>query len=199
MVEQHQRRRVEAGDLTGDLRSDPAAAAGDEHALSFEQLPDRLEVDVDGVTAEQVLDLEIPQVAQPRHPVDPRRRGADHANGNAGLGSDVGDLAQQLRRCLGDGEQHLVGVVVLDHPCEVGGAAGDGHLVHDAAPQGRVVIDHRDGHQPELGVVAQLAAAPPRRCHRPRRRRRARRARRGRRSAGRRTVVTGSARGRTGR
>ena len=71
VIEEHQSRGGELGNLPGDLRTDPSPAASDEHALAGEQLSHRREVDRYLVATEEVFDLEVAQVAQVRHPVYP--------------------------------------------------------------------------------------------------------------------------------
>ncbi len=191
VVEQHQARGRELGHLPRDLGTDPAAAAGHEHAPAREQLPNWREVDRHLVTTEEVFDPQVAQVAQMRHRVHPRRRRGQHPHGDPRLLGGFRHPSQHFRRRRRDRVEHLVHVAVADDPREIVDATRDRDAVDLAAAQRRIVVDGDDGHETELWALAHF---PERRGARARRRRRSRRVRRscGHRSGGRRTVATGS-------
>ena len=58
VVEEHELRRCDPGDLAAELRSDRAARARDEHHLACQVARDRSEVDLDRLAPENVLDLD---------------------------------------------------------------------------------------------------------------------------------------------
>ena len=62
VVDEHELRRPDAGDLAAELGADRAAGAGDEHDLAREVVGDRREVDLDRLAAEHVLDLDGAQL-----------------------------------------------------------------------------------------------------------------------------------------
>ena len=63
VVDEHEPGRAHAGDLPAQLGADRAARAGHEHHLAGEVPGDRREIDLDGLAAEEVLDLDRPDLA----------------------------------------------------------------------------------------------------------------------------------------
>ncbi len=60
-LEKHQTRRREAGNLPAKLRADRAAGAGDEHGASIKEAMQPGFVERDGITAEQIVELDRSQ------------------------------------------------------------------------------------------------------------------------------------------
>ena len=89
------------------------------------------------------------------------RTGGSTLSGTAGQLGALHDLVDELLVGAGDGDQHLVGLVVGHDRGEVGDVAHDGHAEHRAALLAGVVVD--DDHRDAVGLAAAAHLAHDRR------------------------------------
>ena len=146
VVEQQQSRRIELGDLPGDLRADRAAGPRDEHPAPTEQLADRAEVGDDLLAAQQVVDAHLPDVLQAQSGPDDLVDRRGHPKGYPRLLGGCGDALDQLAGGCGHREQHLVRLLTGDRLSQVGGAATHRDAEDLLAVLAGVVVEeaHRD-------------------------------------------------------
>ena len=150
-LEQDERLRPKLEQLAGQLRADRAAGAGDHHHLVLHMRGEKLALRRDRIAAEQILDLDRPEVAH----LDMARgdlleRGQRlHHHGEGLERLDRG--AALAAQCRGHGEQHLFDILGGDHLADL---AGPEHLdaMHHLAGERRVVVDEGD-HVVAAGLV----------------------------------------------
>ena len=157
VVEQDQAGGAQLGDLLGDLGADRAAGPGDEHGGARDDGADALDVGGDLRPAEEVLDVDVAGVAHRRAVVEQLAHRGQHLERHLGQLGALHDLVDQLLVGAGDGDQHLVGLVVGHDRREVGDVAHDGHAEHRAALLAGIVVDDDDRHTVGLAGTAHLA------------------------------------------
>ena len=145
VVEQQKRLRLAYEHLTRDLRADRSAGTGDQDAATGEHGPDSVEIGDDLLAAEEVLDLDVADVAQ-RHTAPHRRRDAgDDLERDVGLlGCGCGATHGLLRR-VGHREHGEVRPRAFDHLGEIGDVAGDRHALERSAVTIAILVEHGDG------------------------------------------------------
>ena len=97
VVDQDDPLGAERRDLAAELRADRAAGAGDEHGLAGDVGGDRRDVELDGLAPEDVLDLDLAELAREVEVagdqlVDARQR----LHGDAGVAAGVDDPLARL-------------------------------------------------------------------------------------------------------
>jgi hypothetical protein len=112
-VEQDQARGLELNDLAAELGADRAAGPAHHHVLALDTNGQQCQVGRHHVAAEQVLNLDLPDVLHPRLALDDaadRRRDLDDQRQ---VRQAVEDLALARRGNGGHGQQHRGDVVLL--------------------------------------------------------------------------------------
>ena len=157
VIQHDQCRGVEVGDLPGDLRTDRAAASGDEHPPPVEERLHGLEIDVDLLTPEQVVDAQVADVAQRGVTPDEVRETRHHLHGHASGGRAGSDTLHELRRRVGDCKQHLVHFALPHDAVQLVDAPEDRDAVQRASADLRVVVEDGDRRQAEMGITSHLS------------------------------------------
>src|SRR6266568_4767710 len=157
-LEQHDAAGTEAGDLTGQLGADRAAGARDEDAAAAELSLHGPEVELDGVTPQQVVDLHLAQMAQgqrtARQEILQRRQ--DLAL-DARLGAAGDDAPHLLTRGRRDGDRQQLHLQASHQLAQAVRAAHHPHAVQRASVQVGGVVDEPDHVQETPGIVLDLA------------------------------------------
>jgi hypothetical protein len=132
--------RLEPRDLARELGADRAAGARDHDALSGEELPDLRLVQVDGLAAEEVFDLDVADARDAhlalQHVVEAR----DDADGDLDLPAEADQVEDLLPRDLRDRDDDLRDAELLDQARQVLGRAEHADPVDDGALLLRVVV-----------------------------------------------------------
>ena len=132
-------------DLLAEFAADAAARPGDEHTFAGEIAGDLVDVRLDLVAPEKVGLGQITDVAR-AHPVAPEElvnRGED-LHSEAGLAGEVGDLADHLRRCRGDGDEKTRGIRLGAGALHVVARSQHGDATDREALLSRVVVQQTD-------------------------------------------------------
>ncbi len=140
-LDQQQLRRPETRDLAGQLRADGAAGAGDHHRPIRQEMPDLLLVELDWLSPEQVLDLDVPN---PRHlhlPLDDLVEARDDPELDRDLVADVDDAEDVSPRDAGDRDDDLSDPHFLDQTRQVLGRPENRKAVDHAPLLGGVIVD----------------------------------------------------------
>ena len=160
-LEEHEPRRPLADDLAAELRPDRPAGPGDHHHPAADVAVHEVGARRHRVAAQQILDRDIGDLADPGAAGDDVR----HAGDGLDLHGQVADPAQD-RRALrpgegGHGQEQDLRAVIPDQPLQFGGrmhrAAAD-----DAPLEGGIVIDEGD-RQIFRPVDQRMVQLPPRR------------------------------------
>src|SRR5690606_17348516 len=146
---------VEAADLPHQLGADRAAGARDHHALAAQVAEDAADVELHGLTAEEVVDVDLADAAQ----VDATGKHLVHAGddlvGEVGpclpdLVDDVTDVVSALRR---HGDEHLVDLVLQDDLAGVLDGAKHRHAGDALALLVPIVVEEAHWTHARLGVT----------------------------------------------
>ena len=163
VVEQHDPVRLDARDLTAQLRADRAPGAGHEHGAPRQIGADALELHVHRLAAEHVLDAHLAHLARERaaglQQLEHGRQRAHRDRARAALAHDP-----CARRAGGgrDRDDHFVGLGVVEHSRQVClGVAAHTHAIDAQATLAGVVIEEAHRDQAELAVAQDLAHDHP--------------------------------------
>ena len=140
--------------LAGDLRTNASAAAGDHQDLSSQVVEDLVHVDLDGVTAQQVLHRHISQGADGHLTADQLIHAGNALDLTASLLADIQDIPPLLHGSAGDGQENLVDAVLLHAGQDIIPVADDGDTVNVPPLLVRIVID--DAADPVGAVLHQV-------------------------------------------
>lgn len=145
-------------DLPAQLRADGASAAGDQHGLAHEELPDAAVVQLDRLAAQQVLDLHLPHAGSQGRALPAQLGDGVLQNMQAAVGG--GALAQNLglslRRQVGDGQDQLRDRRILQKLAQTVNGSPDGNAVDPLADLVRRVIQQAIGEITSSGIAHQL-------------------------------------------
>ena len=165
-IEQHELRRAVLVELTAQLRTDRPAGTRDEHTLARDRLTDRRLIQLDPLTPEQILEVELPQVRAAwgvEHLVE--RRHDQHVE--TGLAGALGDVTHVLALHRGRRDDERARVRALRLACDGLTRARDAQTVDVQAALARVVVEQDGRHVARAlrGVAVQavheLTAALP--------------------------------------
>ncbi|GBD45252.1 hypothetical protein HRbin41_00052 [bacterium HR41] len=159
VVDEHQHSRTDTGDLATQLRPDRATGSGDEHDTPAQVGADAVDLHPHRLAPEDILH---PDLARLAHELDPSRqkleRRRQRTNRNLPLATGGHHLLAQQAGGGRNGDDHLVGLGVVEDPRQIVGAA-EHFQPGDAHPAlARVVVDEADRRTGELGVAAQLGS-----------------------------------------
>ena len=158
LVDEHEPRDAEAGELPAELRADRAARARDEHGLALDVRGDGVQIDLDLLAPEHVLDLhraDLPSEVQVAG--DQLVQARQRLHGDVLRAAGLDDLTADRARRRRDRDQHLVRLVVAQHMRDVVGRAEDADAVDAVAALARVVVDEADRRVVQLPVALHLA------------------------------------------
>ena len=168
MIDEHELARGHPGDLPAQLGADRAAGTGDQDHLAGQIRPDALELHPHGLTPEDVLDADLaqlpgdPQLA--RAVLEQLEHGRGRAHGDAALASGGHYASTNRAGGRGDGDDHLIGLDLVEDAGELLGARAaqdlEAVLVLDPALAG-IVVDEADRAQAQLRVARQLPRNQP--------------------------------------
>ena len=147
---------VGLGDLAAQLAADAAAAAGDHDHLAGDEIQDLVQIDLDGVPAQQVLDIDLAQAADGDITVDQLVDAGHHLDLTAGGGANVEEFLPGLGRAGGDGVDDAVDGILLHGGGDLLPAAHDGHAAQPLAPLHGVVVDETADPALDVGAVGEL-------------------------------------------
>ena len=140
-LDEEELRRLEAGDLPGELGADRASGAGDHDALAGEERPDLRLVEVDRLAAEEVFDLDVANARDVhlalQHVVEAR----DDADADLDLPAEPDQPEDLLARDLRDRDHDLLDAELADEARKVLRRAENLDAVDDGAPLLEVVVD----------------------------------------------------------
>jgi hypothetical protein len=152
VVQENQATRAGLENLATQLGADGPPGAGDHHHLVRDAAIDQLRVRRHGVATEEIVEVDILDLADHRGTghefVDLGYRAHVHRQADQG----VDDLAAALRRCGGNGQQHLRNRVLLYQPLEVL-RGHDLQAIDHRMLGARIVVD--EGHDAVLVTVVQ--------------------------------------------
>ena len=151
----------DARDLPAQLGADRAAGAGDQHHLAVEIGPHALQLDPHRLAAEHVLDAQLADLA---HHVAAGLEELEHrgqrAHGDGPVAAGLHDARPQGPGRRGDGDDHLVGLGLVEDPRKlvVRRPAEHRHTVLVAqAPHPRVVVEEPDRPEAQRRIAQDLA------------------------------------------
>ena len=151
VVDDDQPLAADLGDLPAELGADRAARAGHHHGLASDVRGDLAQVDVDLLAPEHVLHLHRADLPRQVHVAgDQLVEAGQRAHRDAlALGhlDDPGTQAPWRRR---DGDQHLVGPVVVQDSRQLVGRAEHAHALEPHVALLRVVVDQPDRREARL-------------------------------------------------
>lgn len=150
-IDQDQLVGVEQRHLTHDFTADGAGGAGDEDALPFQVRGDLLHVDMDGVAAQEVLDLDFLDGAPGQGTGQIVREFRRQENLDAALEEAVGQVGVLQHFRLGRRDNHRLHMVPVQLVHEVLVVANDLHTHHHLSDDGRIV--GHEAHEPETVVL----------------------------------------------
>ena len=158
LVDEDQPRGACSGRLAAELGPDRAARARDENGLAAQVLGDRLEVDLDGLAAEDVLDL---------HGADLRREvrvagdqvveAGQRLHGNPRVACVLDHLLAHFAGGGGDRDQELVRLVVPEDVRQLVGRPEHADTVEPEVLLARIVVDDSDRRVAERARLLHLA------------------------------------------
>ena len=153
-IEDDQLFGVAFGDLAAQLAADGTTAAGDHHHLAGDIPADLLQIHLNRVTAQQILQLHVPELADTDLAVDQLEHPRHRLHPAAGLAADVQNLLAVLSVAGGDGEDDLIDLVLLHRIGDLLPPAGDLYTVQIPAALAGVVVDdaHHPAAQPGIGI-----------------------------------------------
>ena len=153
-IEDDQLFGVAFGDLAAQLAADGTAAAGDHHHLAGDIPADLLQIHLNRVTAQQILQLHVPKLADTDLAADQLEHPRHRLHPAAGLAADVQNLLAVLSVAGGDGENDLIDLVLLHRIGDLLPPAGDLYTVQIPAALAGVVVDdaHHPAAQPGIGI-----------------------------------------------
>ena len=150
-IDQDQLVGVEQRHLTHDFTADGAGGAGDENALPFQVRGNLLHVDMDGVAAQEVLDLDFLDGAPRQGTGQIVREFRRQEDLDAALQEAVGQVGVLQHFRLGRRDDHRLHVVPVQLVHEVLVVADDLHAHHHLSDDGRIVS--HEAHEPETVVL----------------------------------------------
>ena len=143
------RRWISAGrefqDLTAELGADRAAGPGHQDALSAQVGRDQLQIELRGLSPEQVLDLHLSQVGDMHLAVLETREVGKDLESRRGVLADLHDLAHGLAARGGDRDEDVLDAQLLDETRNLVASAENGHAVDHRSVLDRIVVDESDG------------------------------------------------------
>lgn len=151
-VEDHQPPGPVPGDLTAQLAADAAAASGDQNRLVVDIAADLLQVHLDGVPAQQVLQLHPAELADGDLTVDQLIHARHHLDLAAGGAAYIEDLLPSGALKRRNGEHDLVDIELPGGLGNVPPRTHNAHTLQNAAPLGGVVVD--DAGHPAVEMTA---------------------------------------------
>ncbi len=134
-------RRLEARDLTRELRADGPAGPGDHHALSGQELAELRLVEEDGLAAQQILDLDVADARHLHLALENLVEARDDPHRDLDLAAQANDAKNLLAGNLGDRDDHLGDSELLDEARQVLARAQDPDPVDHRALLLWVVVD----------------------------------------------------------
>ena len=157
MIDHHEPRRTEPGELPAELGADRAAGARDHHDLVRDVAGDPVEIDLDRLPAEHVLDLDGPQLGrQAGVACDELGQTGQGLDRQPGLPCGLDDPATHLAGRGRDRDQHLVRPAIANQVRQVGGRAEHPDPVQAQVPLARIVVDDADRRVAEPRVPQHL-------------------------------------------
>ena len=158
MVDQDDSSGAERRDLAAELRADRAARPGDEDGRPGDVGRDRRHVELDGLAPEDVLHLHLADLDGEIEVAGDQLVDAGHRlHGHAGVPARVDDSLADLARTGRDGDDHLVGAVVLQQPREVHRRSQHSDPVEPHVLLAGLVVDQPDRRVAELRALEHLA------------------------------------------
>jgi hypothetical protein len=157
VLHEHEGTRADTSNLPAQLGADRAPGAGDEHDLVGEVRAHAIDLHAHRLAPEDVLHAHLAHLAHEVHATGEQlEHGGQRADRNAALAAGGDHLLAQLARRRWDGDDHVVGLGVVEHARQLVRGAdhlepGDPH----AALAG-VVVHEADRHVAELGVASHL-------------------------------------------
>ena len=149
-------RGAKRDDLAAQLGANRAAGAGDQHRRPGHESGHRLQVDLGGLSPQQVFELDLADLAHAGTPAQNLEQSRQRAAPNRRRVADAHDRANRLARRGGHGDDDLI------HPTGIG-QAGDvfprpQHLdaVNGLPLFPRVVVHQTHGDEVQRGVVLKL-------------------------------------------
>ena len=116
VVERHQGRRAERGNLSARLTADGAAGTGDQYRLARRELPNGGDVGDDRLAAQEIVDLDVPECidldAAGDHIVQPGDRGRP----DPCIARGPHDLTHDRPARVGHGDDDFIDAQTSDEP-----------------------------------------------------------------------------------
>ena len=141
-----------AGNLAAQFTADASAAAGDQHGLAGDIADDLFQINLNGLTSQQVLGIYIAQLADADFAVDHLENAGQHLYLAPGGGTDVQNLFALLGRTAGDGKDDFADLILPDHLPDLVAVSHNGNAAQPLVQFGGVVIN--DAGQPIPDKVA---------------------------------------------
>ncbi|SAL88653.1 hypothetical protein AWB68_08847 [Caballeronia choica] len=137
-------RRREPQDLTAQLRADRTARARHHHDAAMQQLLDVRHVDLHGLAAEQVFEIDLAHAGQERLTLRERREGRQHHRLDAGAHAQRGDTPLHVHRRRRNRDDRVVGFQLFGPERQFADRAE--HLVTEdfTAALGGIVVQQPD-------------------------------------------------------
>ena len=157
MVEQHQLGGLTSGDLPCDLGTDRTAPPGDQHSATCEHRLHRLCVDLDLLSADQVLDSQIADVSQRDTIAHEIAESGQELQRHVDLFRGCRDARDQAVARARYGQDHAMRVQCLNRFRDVGGRARDRYAEQGEALLARVVVEYRDWNEPTCTAALHLS------------------------------------------
>ena len=143
------------GDLAHQLAADGAAAAGDHADLAADKCGDLLTVKLDGLSAEQVFDLDLLCLREQLGGVVVKKQLAEvghHLDGTFGSGAVVEDLALLLLLAGRDGDDDRIDIALRTDARYLRTDADDLYALESGVKLGGIVVHHTDRQQDAGGI-----------------------------------------------
>ncbi len=153
MPDNHQLGRTTAQDLPAQFAADGAAPARNQHPFAPQQSLDRGRVGLDGIPAQQILDLHIPQLGHADSAVQQFIHAWHSFSRNAGLFADIDHFPDYLAGRCRHGDDHLSDLVLPGQFRNSVAISQHLQAMNAHVMFVHVIIDEADGVQAQLGVV----------------------------------------------
>ncbi len=144
VVDHDQFYRVQAGNLTAQLGTDGAAAAGDHHALAGQSFTNGLPVQRNRLPAQEVIDRHPLEHADPRRAVAEILQGRQGAELDFALLADFHDALHLLVVGRGHRDDHQFDLEFGTDGGQAVDAAKHRNAVHVGTPQALVIVQEAD-------------------------------------------------------
>ena len=155
-VKNHQFFRIIFGDLTAKLGANRAATAGNHDTLTGDVLSNLFPVNLDRITAQQVLHFHIAQTADLHFPVDQLIDAGNHLDLTAGCTADIQNLLFRLSVAGRDRIDDLLNIILLDCRGNILSAADNGNTLQNAVLLRHIIVDQADNFVVHQTTVANL-------------------------------------------